>query len=131
MFVNPLHGHLRVWVIVERAVDAGDAFHRLEDGADVVADKDDGTLAVDFLKQFIKFGLETLVDVSVRLVKNDHVRLGDDGTPQQGTLHLSAAELADGTPFKPLQPHACHHLLHTGMMSGREALQQALLPAQP
>ena len=50
VLVNPFHGDLRVGVIVECLVDAGDGLHRLQDGTDVVTHQDNGTAPVDVLQ---------------------------------------------------------------------------------
>ena len=48
VLLQPLACDACVGVVVQCFVDAGDGFYLLEHGADVVADEDDGAVAVDF-----------------------------------------------------------------------------------
>ncbi len=79
-------------MVIQCFVDAGNGFYLLQYSADVVTDKDNGAFFIDFSQQFIKACFETLVDIRAGFVENQHLRVGDDGTAQQGTLQLSAAK---------------------------------------
>ena len=57
-------------MIVQCLVHAGDGLHLLQHGTDIVADKDDGTIAVDLCQKLIKPGFKTLVDVGTWLVEH-------------------------------------------------------------
>ena len=97
-------------VIVQCFVHAGDVLYLLQHRPDVMADEDDGAVAVDLRQQLVEAGFEALVDVGARLVENKQLRVADDGSSQQGALQLSAAQLSDGPVFKSLESHAVDHL---------------------
>ena len=84
-------------MVVQGFVDAGNGLDLLQHRADVVADENNGAILVYLCQQFVEAGFETLVDVCAGFVENHHLRVGDDGTAQEGTLQLSAAQSADGT----------------------------------
>lgn len=128
---EPLSGDARVGVVVQRLVDAGDGLHLLQHGADVVADEDDGAFLVDFRQQLVETGFETLVDVGAGLVEDDDFGVGDNGTSQQGTLQLPAAQGTDGARFQAFQPHAGDDLACLLPMRFREARGERLLAAEP
>lgn len=127
---EPLFGDARIGVVVQRLVDAGDGLYLLQHGADVVADEDDGALLVDFRQQLVETGLETLVDVGTGFVEDDNFGVGDNGTPQQGTLQLSAAQGTDGTRLQPFQPHAGNDLACLLAVLLREARGEGFLAAE-
>ena len=91
-------------MVVQGFVDAGNGLDLLQHRADVVADENNGAILVYLCQQFVEAGFETLVDVCAGFVENHHLRVGDDGTAQEGTLQLSAAQSADGTLLHAFQP---------------------------
>ena len=127
---QPLARDARVGVVVERFVDAGDGLHLLEHGADVVADEDDGAVAVDFGQQFVEAGFEAAVQIGGGLVEDDHFGVGDDGASQQGTLQLSAAQGADGLLLHAFQSHAGDDAGGSLAFLGAVACAEALAAAQ-
>ena len=70
-------------VIVQCFVHAGDVLYLLQHRPDVMADEDDGAVAVDLRQQLVEAGFEALVDVGARLVENKQLRVADDGSSQQ------------------------------------------------
>ena len=127
---QPLARDARVGVVVERFVDAGDGLHLLEHGADVVADEDDGAVAVDFGQQFVEAGFEAAVQIGGGLVEDDHFGVGDDGASQQGALQLSAAQGADGLLLHAFQSHAGDDAGGSLALVGAVACAEALAAAQ-
>ena len=93
-------------VIVQCFVHAGDVLYLLQHRPDVVADEDDGAVAVDLGQQLVEAGFEAFVDIGARFVENKQLRVADDGASQQGTLQLSAAQLPDSAVFQSLESHA-------------------------
>lgn len=108
-------------MVVQGFVDAGNGLDLLQHRADVVADENNGAILVYLCQQFVEAGFETLVDVCAGFVENHHLRVGDDGTAQEGTLQLSAAQSADGTLLNAFQPHAGYHGRGFLAVSGGEA----------
>ena len=129
--LQPLLGDTCVGVVVQGLVDARHRLDLLQDGADVVADQDDGALAVNLLQQLVEARLEALVDIGAGLVEDDHLGVGHHGPSQQGTLQLSAAQLADGSTLQPVQSHACHDPARLFALLAGETLEEALLAVEP
>ncbi len=127
---QPLARDARVGVVVQCFVDAGDGLHLLEHGADVVADEDDGAVAVDFGQQLVEAGFEAAVQIGGGLVEDDHFGVGDDGASQQGTLQLSAAQGADGLLLHAFQSHAGDDAGGSLALVGAVACAEALAAAQ-
>ncbi len=117
-------------VIVQCFVHAGDVLYLLQHRPDVMADEDDGAVAVDLRQQLVEAGFEALVDVGARLVENKQLRVADDGSSQQGALQLSAAQLSDGPVFKSLESHAVDHLSGFLAVTVIETAGQRLLGAE-
>lgn len=117
-------------MIVQGFVDAGHGLDLLQDGADVVADQNDGAVAVDFGQQLVKPCFEPLVDVGAGFVEYHNFGVGDDGTAQQGALQLSAAQCTDGALFESFQSHAGYHLMGLFAVLGGEARSQRFLAAE-
>ena len=117
-------------MIVQGFVDAGHGLDLLQDGADVVADQNDGAVAVDFGQQLVKPCFEPLVDVGTGFVEYHNFGVGDDGTAQQGALQLSAAQCTDGALFEPFQSHAGYYLMGLFAVLGGEARGQRFLAAE-
>ena len=86
VFSQPFGRYLRIGMIIERSIHTGYRLHILKNGSDVVTDEHDGTLAVDFLQQGIELRFKLLVDVGIRFIQNQDLRIGNQGTPQQRTL---------------------------------------------
>ena len=128
---QPLLGDAGVGVVVQGLVDARHRLDLLQDGADVVADQDDGALAVNLLQQLVEARLEALVDVGAGLVEDDHLGVGHHGPSQQGTLQLSAAQFSDGSPLQPVQSHAGHDPARLFALLAGETLEEALLAVEP
>ena len=130
VFFQPFRRHFGVRMIVHRFVHASDGLHVLQHCADVVAHQDNRPFAVDFFQQRIQFRLETLVDVRVRLVEDDHFGIRHQGTSQQGTLQLTAAQFTDGPMFQSFQSHPCKDAPHLLVMLGSVSAQERFLLAQ-
>lgn len=101
---QPFFRNAGIGMVVQGFVDAGNGLDLLQHRADVVADENNGAILVYLCQQFVEAGFETLVDVCAGFVENHHLRVGDDGTAQEGTLQLSAAQSADGTLLHAFQP---------------------------
>ena len=82
ILLQPFSGDNRIGVIIQCFIDTSDGFYLLEHCADVMADKDNGAIFIDFCQQFIETGFETLVDIRAWLVENQDCGVGDDGTSQ-------------------------------------------------
>ena len=130
MFFQPFRRNVCVGTVMKGPVHTGDAFGVPHDGADVVADQDDGAFAVDLFQQGIQSLGEEPVDVGVRLVKDKHLRIRDQGTAQQCALHLAAAQLSDGAPFQSFQSHADNGAAYLFMLFRGERAEQWLLPVE-
>ncbi len=91
-------------MVVQGFVDAGNGLDLLQHRADVMADKNNGAILVYLCQQFVEAGFETLVDVCAGFVENHHLRVGDDGTAQEGTLQLSAAQAPMARCSMPSSP---------------------------
>lgn len=118
---QPFFRNAGIGMVVQGFVDAGNGLDLLQHRADVVADENNGAILVYLCQQFVEAGFETLVDVCAGFVENHHLRVGDDGTAQEGTLQLSAAQSADGTLLHAFQPHAGYHGRGFLAVSGGEA----------
>ena len=129
--LQPFGGDTRVGVVIQCFVHAGDRLHLLKHGADVVAHKDDSALFVDFRQQFVKARFEAFVDVRARLVENQRSGRGDDGSSQQGSSQLPAAQCPYGPVFQSFEPHAGNGLPSFFPLFGGEAGGEGLLYVQP
>lgn len=127
---QPFGGDAGVRMIIQCFVDAGDGFHLLQHGADVVADEDDGAVMVDFGEELVEACFETLVDVGAGFVENQYGGVGDDGAAKQGTLQLSAAKLSDGAAFEAFETHAGDDLAAFFPLFGGETGGEGLLDAE-
>lgn len=127
---QPFGGDAGVRMIIQCFVDAGDGFHLLQHGADVVADEDDGAVVVDFGEELVEACFETLVDVGAGFVENQYGGVGDDGAAKQGTLQLSTAKLSDGAAFEAFETHAGDDLSTLFPLFGGEAGGEGLLDAE-
>ena len=114
-------------MVVQCFVHTGDVLHLLQDRPDVVADKDDGAVAVDLGQQLVEAGFEALVDIGARFVENEQLRVADDGASQQGALQLSADQLPESTVFQSLESHAEDDLAGFLTLRGVEAADQRFL----
>lgn len=127
---QPFGGDAGVRMIIQCFVDAGDGFHLLQHGADVVADEDDGAVVVDFGEELVEACFETLVDVGAGFVENQYGGVGDDGAAKEGALQLSAAKLSDGAAFEAFESHAGDDLTTLFPLLGGEAGGEGLLDAE-
>lgn len=130
MLFQPLGRDLGIGMIIESTAHTGDAFDALQDGTDVVTDQNDRPLFVDFLQQGIEDRLKPLVDVRVRLVQNDHLRIGYQRPSQQCPLQLAATEPTDGPVLQPFQSHTGDGLTHLFVLRRTERMQERFLPVQ-
>ena len=107
-------------------VYTGDMLHVVEHFGYIVTDDDDGAFLVNLLQHFVHLLLESAVDVGVGLIEDYHIGLGYDGTSQEHSLQLSAAQGSDVAVFEFHQLHAfqgVEHLLVLRLaVSGKEAL---------
>ena len=78
-------------------VEAGELGHFLGDHADVVADQDEGdlALAIQVVEQGIERGLRLGVDAARRLVQDEQLGVGDKGARDQHALLLPRGQRAD------------------------------------
>ena len=117
-------------MVIQRFVDSSDGLDLLQYRTDVMADEDDGAFFIDFCQQFVEAGFKTLVDVCAGFIKNHDLRVGDDGTSQQGALQLSAAQGTYGALFHAFQSHAGYHMAGFLPVPGIEARSKRLLAAE-
>ena len=97
-------------VIVQCFVHAGDVLYLLQHRPDVMADEDDGAVAVDLRQQLVEAGFEALVDVGARLVENKQLRVADDGSSQQARCScppLSCPMARCSSPSSPMRWITC------------------------
>ena len=92
MFLQFFFWHICRVMIVQVVVYAGHVFYIIENLRYVVTYDDDGTFLVDLFQHFVHLLLKSPVDVGIRLVENDDIWLGNDGTCQEYALELSAAQ---------------------------------------
>ena len=75
--------------------------------------------------------LEPLVHIRVRLIQDQHLRTGNNGTSQQHTLQLSAGQLADRPARQIFQPHFSKHFFHTLFLACAVGTEKRLFRSQP
>ena len=79
---QPFFAYTRVGMVIQRLIHASDGFHLLQHCADVMADKNDSAIMVNFSQQFVKPGFEAFVYIRTGLVEDNKCRIGNDGTSQ-------------------------------------------------
>ena len=92
MFLQFFFWHICRVMIVQVVVYAGHVFYIIENLSYVVTYDDDSTFLVDLFQHFVHLLLKSPVDVGIRLVENDDIWFGNDGTCQKYALELSAAQ---------------------------------------
>ena len=75
MLHQPAFRNIRIRTLIQPVIDIRNALHTLLHRPDVMAYQNNGMLPVDFLQQRIQTSLETLVDIRIRLVQDDHLRI--------------------------------------------------------
>lgn len=81
---QPLFRNAGIGMVIQGFVDAGYGLDLLQHRADVMADKNDGTILVYLCQKLIEAGFKALVDIGAGLVEDDDFRVGDDGTASTG-----------------------------------------------
>ena len=109
--------HICRIVIMQVLVYAGDMLHVVEHFGYIVTDDDDGALLVDLLQHLVHLLLESAVDVGVRLIENHDIGFGYDGTGEEHSLKLTAAEGSDVSVFQFRQLHALQGIEHLLVLS--------------
>ena len=77
------------------AVDADDLLDMGGNRSQIVRYHDDGHFVVELFEQRVKLLLEPVVDEIGRFVQNQQFRIGNQSSPEQGPLQLSARQGAD------------------------------------
>lgn len=80
MFLQFFFWHICRVMIVQVVVYAGHVFYIIENFSYVVTYDDDGAFLVDLFQHFVHLLLKSAVDVGIRLVENNDIWLGNDGT---------------------------------------------------
>ncbi len=126
MFLQFFSWHIRRIVIMQVMVYAGDVLYVVEHFGYIVAHDNDGALLVDLFQHLVHLLLESAVDVGVWLIEDYHIGLGYDGSGEEHSLQLSAAEGCDVAVFEFHQLHALQGVEHLLVLrlaiSGKEAL---------
>ena len=112
MFLQFFSWHIRRIVIMQVMVYAGDVLHVVEHFGYIVAHDDDGALLVDLFQHLVHLLLESAVDVGVGFIEDYHIGLGYDGSGEEYSLQLSAAEGCDVAIFEFHQLHAFQGVEH-------------------
>lgn len=94
--IEQLFGRKDVRVVaVYVSVDANDLLDDTGDGSDVVRDHDDGHVVIQLAERIVELLFEAVVDEVRGFVEDQQAGFGDDGSGEQGALHLPAGNFAD------------------------------------
>jgi hypothetical protein len=120
-------------VVVEGAVEAGDAVGNGADGAEVVADEDDRQPEVRLktLDEFDEPLLAGRVDAGRRLVQEQQLRAGREGARDVRALQLPAGQFADGLVGVVGDADALEQRVGEREVGRRVAAEEARLAGQP
>ena len=117
----------------EPPVEAGELRHFLGDDADVVADEDEGdlALAVQVVEHRVEGGLRLRIDAARGLVEDDQLGVGHERAGDQDALLLTRRERAD--PRARVRFHACarQRLAHARSLRSADALEEAEARHEP
>ena len=108
-------------------VEAGELGHFLGDHADVVADQDEGdlALAIQVVEEGIERGLRLGVDAARRLVQDEQLGVGDEGARDEHALLLPRGQRADPRARVRLHADPGEHFPDTGPLRFPRPLEES------
>ncbi|OPZ10867.1 MAG: hypothetical protein BWZ06_01825 [Bacteroidetes bacterium ADurb.BinA261] len=82
-------------MIMQIAVDAGNVFYKRNDGANIVRNKHDGYVLVDFSQQFVEIGFEEFIYIRVWFIQDNQFGIVHNSPSKQYALQLSSGQFTD------------------------------------
>src|SRR6266851_3886825 len=114
-------------------VEAGELGHFLGDHADVVADEDEGdlALAVQVVEHGVEGRLRLRIDATRGLVENDQLRIGHERPRYENPLLLACRQRADPRPGVRFHAGARQGLAHARSLRAAYTLEDAQAGHEP